>query len=255
MPSFCNRDVADAARLFADYRENRRRELRNRLVELHRPLAASIARRYRDRGEPLDDLVQVAEVGLIKAVERYDPQRGVTFATYATPTIAGELKRHFRDATWAVSVSRRAKDLRSVVWSAIDELSQRLGRPPTVQEIAALIERSPEEVIETIAANDLYRTRSLDWMESEETEQLSTGRLAADGDDPCADAAIDRARVIDALSTLDERDRQIMAWRYFEECTQREIGDRLGIGQVQVSRLLRSALARVRNGSLVGADG
>jgi len=200
--------------------------------------------------------VQVAEVGLIKAVERFDPQRGVTFASFATPTITGELKRHFRDSTWAVSVSRRAKDLRSVVWSAIDELSQRLGRPPTVREIAQRIDRCAEDVVETIAANDLYRTRSLEWMESEEPEQLSSGRLAVDcDDDPCADDATDRARVIDALSRLEERDRKIMVWRYFEECTQREIGDRLGIGQVQVSRLLRSALARVRNEAFVGAEG
>jgi RNA polymerase sigma-B factor len=235
----------DTSELFHRYRRSGDRSARDRLVLAHRDLAERCARRFRGRGEQLADLVQVAHLGLIKAVERFDPERNVPFASFATPTITGELKRHFRDATWTVSVPRRAKDLRSSVHRASDELGQRHGRSPGVEEIATATELDPAEVEETLAANRAYRPVPLD-----------QPRPGADGDDhgpvvaidlhgghaPSTDAADQRVDVVRMINGLQERDRKIVVWRFYEECTQREIGERLGIGQVQVSRLLRSAL-------------
>ncbi len=225
----------DLARLFERYRECADRRMRNELVRRHVWLAERCARRYRDRGEPLDDLVQVASLGLVKAVERYDPERG-PFVAFATPTIMGELKRHFRDATWAVAVPRRPKELRTRVSTANEALRHSLGRSPTVDELADFASMPKEHVIEALEAERVYRPvpfeisgRAFESSARAEPDSRETSLIARG-----------------LLSELDDCDRQIVYLTYFEGWTQREIGTRLGLGQVQVSRRLRAALERLR---------
>lgn len=231
--------------LFIRFHRTRDRRLRNALVELHRPIAVRHARRYEHRGEFFDDLLQVAEVGLIKAVERFDPHRDIDFAVFAGPTITGEIKHHFRDVTWAVSVPRRAKELRTSVAAASETLSQQLGRSATAEEIAAVIEVDADEVAETIVANQAYRSDSIE-RDVRDDERVDGSARREFDEDPCATVAARHLETVRALEELGERQRKIVVWRFFEECTQREIGDRLGVGQVQVSRLLRAALDQLR---------
>ncbi len=238
---------------FAEYRATRDRSIRNELVVQYDWLAHACARRFADRGEPWADLVQVAQLGVVKAVERFDPARGVSFPTFAVPTVVGELKRHFRDATWSLSVPRRCKELLTRMNVANESLHQRLGRAPTVDEIAEVLGVERDLVLETIEANQAYRSTSLEQPRTQpggDAERPRSEMLGAD--DEGLDNAELRLSAVRALAVLDERMRKIVYWRFFEECTQREIGRRLGIGQVQVSRLLRSALAQLR--SELGAD-
>jgi RNA polymerase sigma-B factor len=168
---------------------------------------------------------------------------GVAFESFAAPTIVGEIKRHFRDRTWRVSVPRRLKELRTPLFAAIDELEQRLERSPTPDEVAALLGIERELVLETLLANQVYRSSSLE----ASREQLGDAIEARSaGSDSPSDRQEERLTAMDAVRGLGERDRQIIYWRFFEECTQAEIGARLGVGQVQVSRLLKAALGRLR---------
>lgn len=231
------------AELFQEHRSTRSRAVRNELVERYEHVAERCALRFSGRGEAVDDLRQVALIGLLKSVERFDPSMGVAFESYATPTIVGEIKRHFRDKTWRVSVPRRLKELRTQVFTAIDELEQRLERSPTPDEVAALIGIDREAVLETLLANQVYRSSSLDASRDATGDAIEA--LLAEPE-PASDRAERRMEAMDAVRTLGERDRQIIYWRFFEECTQSEIGARLGVGQVQVSRLLKAALARLR---------
>jgi RNA polymerase sigma-B factor len=233
------------AELFTEYREHRARSVRNELVERYEHVAERCALRFSGRGEAVDDLRQVALIGLIKSVERFDPSMGVAFESFATPTIVGEIKRHFRDKTWRVSVPRRLKELRTLVFTAIDDLEQRFERSPTPDEVAAAIGVDREAVLETLLANQVYRSSSLEASRDASGDSLEA-RLAQP--DSMSDEAERRLQAIEAVRTLGHRDRQIIYWRFFEECTQSEIGERLGVGQVQVSRLLKSALARLREG-------
>jgi RNA polymerase sigma-B factor len=245
-PNDCtDRREACTAR-FIEYRRTRDPQLRDQLILDHRWIAARSAQRFVGRGERFDDLEQVALVGLIKAVERLDPERDVAFSGYATPTIIGEIKRHFRDATWRVSVPRRPKELRTQVFAAVDTLHQRLGRSPNPDEISAHLGVERRDVLETIVANRVYRALSLDASSSESGDAVEGQYLARADSDDLASTVEHRVAALAAIGSLDARDRQIVYWRFFEECTQREIGDRLGIGQVQVSRLLRSALTQLR---------
>lgn len=228
--------------LFQEYRRSPSRALRNELVHRYEHVAERCALRFAGRGEATDDLRQVALIGLIKSVERFDPTMGVAFESYATPTIVGEIKRHFRDRTWRVSVPRRLKELRTQVFSAIDELEQRLERSPTPDEVAALIGIEREAVLETLLANQVYRSSSLD-ASREQTGDAIEAMLEPEAPSERSDR---RMEAMEAVQTLGQRDRQIIYWRFFEECTQSEIGSRLGVGQVQVSRLLKAALARLR---------
>lgn len=229
--------------LFAAYRSSPNRAVRNELVHRYEHVAERCALRFSGRGEATDDLRQVALIGLIKAVERFDPTMGVAFESYATPTIVGEIKRHFRDRTWRVSVPRRLKELRTQVFSAIDELEQRLERSPTPDEVAALIGIDRETVLETLLANQVYRSSSLE----ASREQAGDAMEALLAEPESTSERVDRRmEAIEAVQTLGPRDRQILYWRFFEECTQSEIGSRLGVGQVQVSRLLKAALTRLR---------
>jgi RNA polymerase sigma-B factor len=229
--------------LFAEYRASKSRSVRNELVGRYEHVAHRCAMRFTGRGEAADDLKQVALIGLLKSVERFDPAMGVAFESYATPTIVGEIKRHFRDKTWRVSVPRRLKELRTGVFAAIDELEQRLERSPTPDEVAELIGVDRETVLETLLANQVYRSSSLDASREASGDALES--LLCDPESS-SDRSDHRLEAIAAVRTLGERDRRIIYWRFFEECTQAEIGDRLGVGQVQVSRLLKAALSRLR---------
>jgi RNA polymerase sigma-B factor len=199
-------------------------------------LATRGARRFWDRGEPFDDLVQVEQIGLLKAIDRFDPAHGVPFGAYATPTIVGELRRHFRDRTWAVHVPRRAKDLRTAVNDAHDELARELARSPLVSEIAQRLQISPDSVIEALEANNAYRTFTLD--------------PARDGRSPAHatefEAVLDREVIATLLDRLPARERRILQLRFFDEMSQAQIAEQIGTSQVHVGRLIASSLAELR---------
>lgn len=246
-------DGEDVDEMFIRYRRDRDPALRNRLVELHLPMADRCARRYLNRGEPMADLVQVARMALVRAVERYDPDRGVRFESFALPTMLGELRHHFRDNCWIVSVPRRAKDLRSQVYRASEALSQRLGRQPTTEEIAEVLDLSAERVATTLDTNRHFRASSWESLAYPTSDQAPPSSERPISADTVEDSA-NRVDVIRTVAELDERLRRIVVWRFYEECTQREIGDRLGIGQVQVSRLLSRALRQLEHHLDQGED-
>lgn len=230
--------------LFAEYARTRDRALRDRLVEEHLPLARYLARRFVHRGEPLDDLVQVALLGLLKAVERFDPWRGLRFSTFATPTILGELKRHFRDRGWAVRVPRRVQELHVRLARVVGALSQELGRSPTTAEIAAAADATEEEVLEAMEAGGLYRLASLDAPAPEADGTERSERLG--DDDDSFDAVEHRLELSALLDVLPDRERTIVYLRFFRGLTQSEIAARVGISQMHVSRLLTRSLEQLR---------
>ncbi|MDQ1634607.1 MAG: polymerase sigma-B factor [Frankiaceae bacterium] len=249
-------DRAHARELFHDLQDMEvgspsRNRVRDELVEMHLPLVEYLARRFRNRGEPLDDLVQVATIGLIKSVDRFDLERGVEFSTYATPTIVGEIKRHFRDKGWAIRVPRRLQELKLSLTKATSELSQSLGRSPTVAELAGHLGMSEEEVLEGLESANAYSAVSLD---------------APDGGDEDAPAVADTLGIQDEglegveyreslkplLERLPPREKKILLLRFFGNMTQSQIAAELGISQMHVSRLLARTLAQLRRGLLEG---
>jgi RNA polymerase sigma-B factor len=223
---------------FREYRRTHDRGLRNRLIEEHLGLARSLARRFANRNEPLDDLEQVAMLGVLKAVERFDPEHGTPFAAFAIPTVVGELRRHFRDRGWMVRVPRRVQDLHLRIGTVVSELSQQLGRSPSPTEIAEAAGVRDEDVLEALEAGNRYRPTSLD--------VAATG---SDGDARMAHSDIemhsveDRAHLLHLLQRLPERERRVMYMRYFEDMTQAEIAEAIGVSQMHVSRLLTRSLA------------
>lgn len=233
-------DGVPEVELFRQFRATGDRRLRNVLIEAHRPLAVHLARRFSNRTEPLDDLLQVAQLGLLKAVERFDPDRGVAFSSFATPTILGELKRHFRDATWAVRVSRRAQEMLLEVNAAISDLAQRLGRSPSAAEIASEISITEAEVLDALEAGAAYRTAPIATPGEGDPEETDF-RMPPGIDDVELELADDRNLVRSLLLTLPPRERQIIFLRFFEERTQTEIAEEIGISQMHVSRLLRQS--------------
>jgi RNA polymerase sigma-B factor len=230
---------------FGVYRHTHDRAVRDELVEEHAPLAHFLAGRFSSRGEPRDDLVQVALVGLLKAVERFDPARGLQFSTFATPTILGELKRHFRDRGWTVRVPRRVQELHLQLGRIISALGQEQGRSPTPAEIAARAGVSEEDVLEAMEAGSLYRLVSLDGSSSPDDEG---GDLAAclGGDDPAFERIEHRDELAEMLGALPQRERRIVELRFFDSLTQSEIAERVGVSQMHVSRLLTRSLDRLR---------
>ncbi|MEV5654849.1 SigB/SigF/SigG family RNA polymerase sigma factor [Streptomyces sp. NPDC052291] len=230
-------------------------ELRRATVCAWLPMAHRLASRFRDRGEPLDDLRQVAAIGLVKAVDRYDPERGKDFETYAIPTVVGELKRHFRDHTWDVHVPRRVQDLRNQVRVARRDLAQTLGgRSPTEAEIAAGTGLCVEDVRDGLEALDSYRTLSLD---AEMPRAAGDGSCLADTLGLCdhaLDVAVDREAVKPGLRSLPERERTILYLRFFRDMTQERIAETLGISQMHVSRLIARCCEEVRRQALQEAD-
>ena len=237
-------------RMLAEFAETRDSTIRDRLVEAHLGLAEYLARRFSNRGEPLDDLTQVASVGLIKAVDRFDPSREVEFSTYATHTIVGELKRHFRDKGWAVRAPRRMQELYLRLGNVISVLSQELGRSPTIAELAADAGVSEEEVLEALEAGQAYRSTSIDAPGSAGTgggEEGDTLAAHLGGDDTGMVEAERRAELSPLIASLPEREQTILFMRFFEGLTQSEIATRLGISQMHVSRLLARSLEQLRN--------
>jgi RNA polymerase sigma-B factor len=234
----------DAAERFREYRASGDRALRNALIAEHRWLAVHCAKRFADKGEPFDDLVQVAMLGVLKAVERYDPDFGATFATFAVPTVTGELRRHFRDTTWAVHVPRRAKDMQHTVRVAVADLTQILGRSPTVEEIASQAGAPVEVVLEALEASRCYRKTPLLAGDSGdgESEDLSVFGMVDRGL-----GAVEAAATVERLLTvLAPRERRIVELRYLQGLTQSRIAELVGVSQVQVSRLLRASMEKLR---------
>ena len=244
-------DRHHARELFQRFAASRDPELRERLVELHLPLVEYLARRFRNRGEPLEDLIQVGTIGLLKAIDRFDPEREVEFSTYATPTIVGELKRHFRDKGWAVRVPRRLQELNLLLTKVIAELSQKMGRSPTVAEIARHAGLSEEEVLEGLDTSNAYAVVSLDAPASDEGDGPTFSEQIG-GEDETLDALEYRAALGPLIAELPERERRILYLRFFRGMTQSQIAARLGISQMHVSRLLTRTLGRLRAGLLAG---
>jgi RNA polymerase sigma-B factor len=229
-------------RQFATYAKSREPALRDELVSAHLGLAEYLARRFANRGEPLDDLIQVASLGLLKALDRFDPERGVEFSTYATHTIVGELKRHFRDKGWSIRAPRRMQELYLRLGKVVASMGQELGRSPTIAELAMEVKVSEEEVLEALEAGQAYRSASLD-VATEEGESLAT-RLGEE--DPSLEDAERRATLSPLLAQLTPRERLILQLRFFDGLTQSEIANRLQISQMHVSRLLARSLAQLR---------
>ena len=223
---------------------------REQIVERYLPLARQLARRYQRADEPLDDLIQVASLGLLKAVDRFDTSRGVAFSSYAVPTIVGELKRHFRDRTWSLRVPRELQELVLRTDRAIARLSVDLRRQPTVPELSAALDTSEEQVLEALAAAGAYRAGSLDaprvFAHDGEGETLGDS-LGVDEDG--FDGAERRATLQPLLARISKREQLVLQLRFGEDLTQAEIGARIGVSQMQVSRMIRQALARLRSAS------
>ena len=231
--------------------DDRRQRARDALVEQHLALVEHLARRFRNRGEPYDDLVQVATIGLIKSVDRFDLERGVEFSTYATPTIVGEIKRHFRDKGWAVRVPRRLQELRLALASATSELSQRQGRAPTVGELAAHLKISEEEVLEGLESANAYSTLSLDAGDSGSGDEPMPVSETLGVEDEGLVGVEYRESLKPMLEQLPPREKRILMLRFFKNMTQSEIAAEIGISQMHVSRLLARTLAQLREGLLV----
>jgi RNA polymerase sigma-B factor len=224
---------------------------RDALILEHLPLVRALARRYADRGEPLDDLIQVGTVGLIKAVDRFDPAKGVDFRSFAAPTVLGEIRRHFRDRTWAMKVPRGLKDDYATVNAAVARLSASLGRTPTVAEVAEACEVSTERVLDALEAHSAYRPRSL-------SQPLRPGDEDSAPDVACEESgyelAEDRSLVAEGLRALAPRERVILHLRFEKGLLQSEIAARVGISQMHVSRLIARSLETLRRIAEEGED-
>ncbi len=227
-------------------------EVRELLVCMHQPLARHLARRFGDRGEAPDDLEQVAIVGLLKAIVGFDPDRRADFASYAVPTMLGELKRHFRDKGWSVHVPRRLKELKLDVTRATDNLTQQLGRVPTVHDLSSYLGVAAAEIRECQISSRAYSTQSL----SEPVGAQETESMLADvmGDlDPGMELVEDRETLRPLIEDLPLRERRIISMRFYQNMTQRQIATHIGVSQMQVSRLLSGSLAQLRKGILIGS--
>jgi RNA polymerase sigma-B factor len=222
--------------------------LRDEIVGSQVGLAEYLARRFKNRGEPIEDLIQVALLGLLKAVERFDPSRGLEFSTFATPTIVGELKRHFRDKGWAVRVPRRVQELHLRMGSVVNNLSQELGRSPTIPEIAARAEVSIDEVLEAMEAGRAYRFSSIDAPANDDEDRAASPAAAQLGEDDDGLEEVEQRMLLSPLiASLPKREQMIIHLRFFRGMTQSEIAARLGISQMHVSRLLARSLVQLRD--------
>lgn len=219
---------------------------RDAIVERCLPLADHIARRFDGRGEPRDDLVQVARVGLVNAVIRFNVDAGSDFVSFAVPTIMGEVRRHFRDNSWSVKVPRRLKELHLRLGAATAELSQKLGRAPTPSELAAELEMDRDEIVEGLVAGSSYNTLSIDGAGGGTEEAPAIADTLGDVD-LNLDQIENRESLRPLLASLPERERQVLLLRFFESMTQTQIAERVGISQMHVSRLLAKSLTRLRD--------
>ena len=218
---------------------------RERLVARHLPLVRSLARRYAGRGEALEDIEQVGAIGLLKAIDRFELGRGVSLATFATPTVVGEIKRHFRDKGWAIRVPRALQELNARMSAGIDRLTSRLGRSPTVAEIALELKSTPEEVLEALEVGTAYTTLSLSGGPGGEEEADPLESLGEEDEEFARSE--DRAALAPAMSRLPARERDILRMRFEEGLPQTQIAERVGLSQMHVSRLIRKALVAMRD--------
>jgi RNA polymerase sigma-B factor len=239
-----------SAEFFAELRgegrsDTERTAARDGLVHLHLPLVEHCARRFRNRGEPFEDLVQVGTIGLLKSIDRFDLERGVEFSTYATPTIIGEIKRYFRDKGWAIRVPRRLQELRMQIGAANAELTQSLGRSPTPRELAEKIGCTVEDVLEGIESSNAYSTLSLDASDNDEDGAASMLDAIGIEDENLEHVEI-RESIKPLLDKLDAREKKILLLRFFKNMTQSQIAAEIGVSQMHVSRLLSRTLEQLR---------
>ena len=233
--------------LFRRYKEEGDEEAREQLIVSHVNLVRYISAKFKNRGEPLDDLIQVGTIGLIKAIDRFDPSRGLEFTTYATPTIMGEIKRHFRDKGWTIRVPRRLQELSAKVNSATDELTARLQRSPSIEEVAEYLGTTADEVLEAMESSSAYSSVPLEAQggnEDDDAPSVIDRYASVDGD---LEASDDRIVLEEVIGEFPEADQQAIRMRFIDGMTQVEIAKRLGISQVQVSRMLRRALRRIQD--------
>jgi RNA polymerase sigma-B factor len=237
--------AASSAELFERWHRYDDRRARDELIERFLPLARKLARRYTSSSEPFDDLVQVASLGLVKAVERFDPSRGFAFTSFAVPTIVGELKRYFRDSGWALHVDRSAQERARRITDAQQQISARTGRAPTVSELAQYLEFSEEEILDGLQTADAYDAISLDAPLASDDDGATTRIDTIGGVDDRLDKVNDQATILAATRHLPRREREILFLRFGADLTQTEIAERVGVSQMQVSRLLRKSLQRL----------
>ena len=237
-------DRDEVHELLSEYHETGDPLVRDRIVEAHLGLAEYLARRFDHRGEPIDDLVQVASLALIHAVERFDPSRGLEFTTYAVPTIVGEVKRYFRDKGWALRVPRRLQELHLQLATTVAELTHELGRSPSIPEIAERAHAGIDDVIEALEAGQAYRSSSLDAPRSGEDTAAHSSTLGEP--DERFTGVDERSELTSLLRGLPEREREILVLRFYDGLTQSEIAERVGISQMHVSRLLSRTLESLR---------
>jgi RNA polymerase sigma-B factor len=237
---------ADLGELFREYRRTGSRRIRNQIVEAHLDIPDYYVRRFAGKGVAADDLRQTALLAMLRAVDRYDPDLGVEFSTFAGRTIDGELKRYFRDRTWAVRPPRRTQELHLHLRRAGEELTHELGRAPTVRELADAVDETVDHVLEALEAGVAHRANSLDQPAGDDDGQAPAERLLVSDD--VGYERIDRRLVVgELLDLLDDREREIIALRFFEGMSQPEIAERIGVSQSYLSRLLRKALLRLRD--------
>lgn len=232
--------------LFRQYKEEGSSEARDQLIVSHLNLVRFLASKFKNRGESLEDLVQVGTIGLIKAIDRFDPERGLEFTTYATPTIMGEIKRHFRDKGWSVRVPRRLQELSAKVNQATDELTNQLQRSPSVDEVAERVGASVDEVLEAMESSSAYGSVPLEGGSSSEDEESASVIDHYVTEDADLAASDDRIVLEEAIADFSPREQEVIHMRFVEGLTQVEIAERLGVSQVQVSRLLRRTLRRIQ---------
>ncbi|HWI21394.1 MAG TPA: SigB/SigF/SigG family RNA polymerase sigma factor [Baekduia sp.] len=232
--------------LLVRYAQTRDPALREQLVTRFLPLARQLARRYERSDEQFEDLFQVASLGLVKAIDRFDAERPVAFSSYAVPTILGEIKRHFRDKTWSVRVPRDLKETSLRVDNTVTQLNKELGRQPTVQQIAERLEINEEQVLEALQAGQAYRATSLQTPRGDEEDGGATLGDTLGDDDVQYALAEDRATLDALMRSITPREREVLRLRFVNDLTQAEIGEQIGVSQMQVSRIIRGAITRLR---------
>lgn len=240
-------DKQKTRELFRRYKEDGDMEAREQLVMSHLNLVRFLANKFKNRGEPLDDLVQVGYLGLLKAIDRFDPDRGLEFTTYATPTILGEIKRHFRDKGWSVRIPRRLQELSAKVNQATDTLTTQFQRSPTIQEIADYLDASVDEVLEAMESSSAYSSVPLEGTGSSENDDAPSVIDRYGSEDNELAFTDDRLVIEEALKGFSPREREVIELRFLKGMTQIEIAEQLGISQVQVSRLLRRTLKEIQD--------
>jgi len=239
--------------MFSEYSRTRDKELRDKIIQENINLVHFIAKKFANRGETVEDLVSVGIIGLLNAIDRFDPSRGIRFATFATPTIMGEIKRHFRDRGWAIKVPRKLQELNLAANKARDVLTNDLGRTPTVDEIANKINSPVDATIEALELGYLYELKSL---ESDSGNSENNDRTLLEDyigkDDESLSEIVDNARIEEALSHLTPKERIIIILRFFRGMSQTEVAEKLGLSQMQVSRFQQRALGKLRNTIKIG---